>query len=225
MDLHYESLNKEILNEHLFQKIQAINIVASNVYNVDQDLFKKNHNLTYIEWSIKNIRQFFYTTQNKWLESIHFSIDSVVEVLFLEEKPELNFYELYDYPEEDFCLFIRLQNENSLYSIIDPGKKINCSCTIIWIIMNTEVYFDKKETHDYFPFNKIYEKPPNRNDFQLPMMYCLNEPNFYDLLKQCNFHIKRAFCKISEFSKANRSESILGLNTDTDFYNLMKFIH
>ena len=133
LDLHYEKLNNEILNEHLFQKIQTISIACSNVYDVDHGLFKNNYHLSYIEWSINNIRQFFYT-QNKWVGSINFDIISIAAIGFVEEKSELNFYELYDYPEEDFCLFISLQSKNSLYSIIDPGKKINCSCSIIWIM-------------------------------------------------------------------------------------------
>ena len=39
LDLHYESLSKQILNEHLFRKTEEIYIFCSIVINVDQDLF------------------------------------------------------------------------------------------------------------------------------------------------------------------------------------------
>ena len=107
LSFHYESLSKEILNEHLFRKTEIILIICSNVIDVDQDLFKNNFFLHNIIWRIENIRQFYYTTQNKWLESINFYKINLFVVVIVEEKSEFNFYELYDYPEEDFvCLLV-----------------------------------------------------------------------------------------------------------------------
>ena len=215
LSFHYESLSKEILNEHLFRKTEIILIICSNVIDVDQDLFKNNFYLHRINWHIENIRQFYYTTQNKWLES--FVLQEFLFIYFVEIHSEFSFHELYDYPEEDFCLFIGLQNKDSIYSVIDPGKKINCSCTIIWTLKDTELYYEKTETNDYVPlfFSKLHE---------FPLIYCYNEPNFNDLIKHCDFKTKLKLCKTSEFSKANISENFLALNTDSDLANLIKFI-
>jgi hypothetical protein len=80
-------------------------------------------------------------------------------------------------------------------------------------------FFNKKETHDYFPY-RDYLIP---KEVTIPLMYCLNEPNYNDLLIQCDFKLN--LCKKSEFQIKNRSERILALYTISDFINLIKFIH
>ena len=212
--IYYEILNKDLLNEHLFKNVRTIRIDSANLYDVDHDLFINNHDLQTIQWFIQNIRQFFCITQNKWLNSIKNSnliSRRIVYVNFYEYQPEFNIYEKYKYPDEDFCLFIDF--ENSIYAIIDPGEKINCTCTVIWILKNTKLLFQVTPTHDYSPYFGS----------QIPLLYCLYEKNYNDLFNKCDFDAKIKHCQTSEFPKKYKSESIFTLNTQLDLIYLLKF--
>ena len=220
--LNYEFLSNDILNEHLFKNIRKFLFVCSNLINVDNDLFKKFIYLKMIEWKVFNIKQFFHSTQNKWLKSLKIGLnrENLLLITFTEPNSEFNFYEQYEYPEEDFCLFIDFQNKKAMYTLIDPGKKINCSCSVIWILNFTKLYFDINSTHEYYRYGNYYDL----NNIVIPLSYCLFEPNYNDLLKRCDFESKLKLCNTSELKQANQSEKILSFNSDFDLTNFLELI-
>ena len=227
LDLHYENLNRDILNENLFKDIKRLTISFSNLYGLEADLFKNFFYLKLLEWSTSNIRNFFYTTQNKWINSIKdlnkktgFDMGKFIKIVFSEDTTEFNFYETYVYPEEDFCLFVEFQHKSLLYTIVDPGHKINCSCTVVWILKYTEKYFDVNLTHIYYPYRNYFAEYA----ITIPLRYCLFEPNYNDLLKQCDFETKQKRCNQSEFTKMNQNESFLAFNSNYDLINFLQFI-
>ena len=69
IDINYEYLNSEIISPIIFNKITIFSVTSSGIYDVEPIVFLKIY-LYLIKWRIENIRQFFYNTQNKWINSI-----------------------------------------------------------------------------------------------------------------------------------------------------------
>jgi len=107
-----------------------------------------------------------------------------------------------------------------MYTVIDPGHKINCSCTVIWILRYTHYYAKLNVTHQYAGISQIDYQDIVQDKF--PLAYCLFETNFDDLLVKCDFDARLSMCNKTNFSRVNNKD--FRLNTDKDLINLIKFI-
>ena len=91
----------------------------------------------------------FYNKGNKWMKclnkkvKVNLSDANEVDGMINEHYSVIRFQhrknvsiinEIYEYPDEDFCLFQHFPHDHLVYPMLVPGKKIKCSCTVLWLI-------------------------------------------------------------------------------------------
>ena len=116
--------------------------------------------------------------------------------------------QIYEYPDEDFCLFRHFPHDNLVLPIIVPGKKISCSCTLLWLIQDYQYYFainHNKENYDPFE-NYFYYDIEDKNRIYT-IQYCHNDM-FEKSLLECNFTNRLENCDKSNFSVEKKNMSL-----------------
>ena len=58
-------------------------------------------------------------------------------------KKEVSFDPIYEYPDEDVCLFKEFPHEHLVLPLIVSGKQLNCTCTLMWLQLNSHIYEGK----------------------------------------------------------------------------------
>ena len=129
----------------------------------------------------------------------------------------------YDYPEQDFCLFQHFPHKKLVYPLVDPGLKINCSCTILWLVKYTSLYFPYiNSTNEYQSY--IGPADDSYDYVYVSLAYCLFMPNIEQMYQKCEFDKLKMKCNKSEF---NSNETNIGkkfqFNNDYDLVYLIKF--
>ena len=100
-----------------------------------------------------------------------------------EYKKNVSFInEIYEYPEEDFCLFQHFPHDHLVYPMLVPGKKIKCSCTVLWLVQYYTIYISFNFNPNYV-YN--YENSKELNLWKT-ILYCHDE-NLYHNIRMCNF--------------------------------------
>jgi hypothetical protein len=142
LELYYESLNKYLMNEYLFKHIRELKI-SHCLDQIEKGIFKELNDLKLIKFNIENLREFL-NKENAWLlelnpkinislsdaTSVKLNLDKVVNIKFLY--PNASFNTLYEFPNEDICLFKYLSH-NSLINIEVESNNVKCTCTIVWL--------------------------------------------------------------------------------------------
>ena len=224
IEIYYDIVSTKIFNEYLFKNMKILNVYGY-VYNIQDDFFKIFPYTKEIEIQLFKIKTLFYNG-NKWLGYLGFnSTTGSPNQVVSEPKIFLNlvtmyhantFTELYEYPDEDFCLFSNFPHDKLIYPLIQPGSDINCSCTILFLIR----YVQNFAGIDQWIVKKskmVYDTSPN--------FYCIKK---LDLLKKCNFEKRLISCKRSNFSiGGTKKEYFFDINYVFDIENLfilLKFI-
>jgi hypothetical protein len=197
------------------------------VYNIQDEFFKYFPTVKVIKFNLFKIKTLYYHG-NKWISYLGYNltksspneIDSMPNIflnLVTMYQPE-TFTELYEYPDEDFCLFSNFPHDKLVYPLIQPGENItiNCSCTILFLIkykLNFENLDDWIINNNMF----VYENSPN--------YYCVNHTV---LANKCNFEKRLIFCKRSNFSIGKtKKDHYLDFNFGLDIeflFILLKYI-
>ena len=121
---------------------------------------------------------------------------------------------LYEYLDEDFCLFSNFPHEKLVYPLIQPGKNalINCSCTLLYLIKNHNLYFYIDKI-----INEIY--PDGVDD--LANVYCKHKL----LEHKCDFSSRLSKCNKSNFNLITDYSFDLTLNVNLELiFNLLEYI-
>jgi len=168
--LTYESLSVKNLSPLLFQNIKSVGL-GGILNGIQTNLFKDLGYLRSIELAISNLKEFFHFG-NKWMIYLNvnvsytgqFRINSkqTLRLKFRRLNEATSFNSIYEYPNEDLCLFKHFPHERLVYPIVVPGKKLQCTCTLYWLQLNLSRYENEiKPTTDYtLNYNdesKIYE--------------------------------------------------------------------
>jgi hypothetical protein len=223
IQLKYESMTRKILNRYVFKYMENIRIEGVLV-DIESDLLTNFIYLKYIDITIQNFRSFFHQGNN-WLKylnkgvkvdlndmkSIKRRLNEKMLLRFEYTKQATSFDQIYEYPEEDFCLFKDFPHDHLVYPIIIPGQKINCSCTIIWLLKYYYFYTDLNvHIHDYID---------NYNTLELEdtsllgnILYCV------DKFQKCGFDSLTAKCNKSN----NEKISAFNIDSDMDVFYLIK---
>jgi hypothetical protein len=166
--------------------------------DIQTDLFKSFEYLKNVDIRIENFKTFFHQG-NYWLkhlnEQVKVHLDDINEIKnriaeymklrFEYSKNATSFDPIYEYPDEDICLFKDFPHDHLVYPMIVPGKKINCSCTIIWLLgyhflyVGIKVYqYDYQENYDT---TKLEYDNLDRS-----ILYCVAF-DFLENYKKCRF--------------------------------------
>jgi hypothetical protein len=247
--ISYEHLTSRIFNRYLFKNAISLVIYGNNIYDVEYDLFKYFSKLNKLIIFINNIKQFYHENRNEWMSSLKHFADSYnvddyiikrnkitvnMVLVLVEMTSDFGFYKPYEYPDEDFCLFSHFPHNKLIYPVVDPGKKINCSCTILWLMKYTNIYSNlfSSRVDNYFSFYQYYFKNmPGQFDYVfISLLYCLFEKNYMNLLLKCDFEKKIKLCNKTDFNLTENNllneipSNIFVLKTDEDLINLTKLI-
>lgn len=154
IDIYYDTLTSSILNYVLFEKliILRINHVIYDI-QVNLGLFRYLYN---IDLDLDNFRQFFhYGSTNKWLsqlnpnvyindmsqlENVNLKLKNRLLVRFQLVRTRVSFSQVYEYTDEDLCLFKDFPHKRLVLPLIVPGRILACTCTLKWLQMYTHLY-------------------------------------------------------------------------------------
>lgn len=143
------SLDKYLLEKHVFKYTQKISIEFSNLTAIDKDVFKQLKSLKHINFWLFNFEHLIYSIGLDWLNSLNYELKLFYDSQVLDKKfQKLNDFVhrkqvtiefrdesgTYLYPDTDFCKFKDFPHSRLVFPIIQSSKKLNCTCTIIWLL-------------------------------------------------------------------------------------------
>ena len=218
IDLAFENLNLKLINRHVFKYVKKL-IIYGVVESIQMDLFLNFKYLNLFCLNLDNLESFLHKSDNSWMKYLNnevnvnisneSEIDKNIYRSFLLEintkgkesnQSNVSFERFYLYPNEDFCLFKHFPHHHLVYPLIFTGVKLECTCTIMWLIQNLEFYIDRIESSDYVvvSFYDSYEDFYNHTTRACYYSY-QNDIN------QCNFTERFAYCNKSDYviSKIN----------------------
>jgi hypothetical protein len=153
LGINYETITSRLVNKYVFKEMNRLEIVGL-IYDIEADLFKSFDFVSRVYLHVFRIGRFF-RNGNRWLEHLGFNLP-VYDLKKLGGNTEVNvlvtfynFYatrvliEVYEYPDEDFCLFARFPHEKLVYPLIYLDEKLNCSCTLLFLIQYSSLYLDQ----------------------------------------------------------------------------------
>ncbi|CAF0975266.1 unnamed protein product [Brachionus calyciflorus] len=144
-------LDSNLLNPTIFNEISQLEIRDSFVETIEDDLFTDNSDLNtfYID-------NFSFLTKNNlnWMTNLSLKksfneFDNCYQMIYDLSRYNYRVKRLYlilneslnnyDYPEKDFCLFGNFPHKNLVFPIIHTKRPLNCSCTVIWLLLNWKI--------------------------------------------------------------------------------------
>ncbi|CAF0845743.1 unnamed protein product [Brachionus calyciflorus] len=186
-------LSKSVLSELNLRGCEQIEIKNSTLYEIEyldrinQNLFKT------IILDLLNMKQFWSLSDKKWLLNLNknyrINLLDCYDITRVQSKQNKKIDLVlassdYDYPDGDFCLFKDFPHTDLVFPIIEAPFRLNCSCTLIWLILNWELrdILNTKQTFSYS--NRTMKTQATEKcfqDFELRIKLC----NFDNLLKKC----------------------------------------
>ena len=210
------NLSSNLLDKFVFKNIYIFRILKSFLRDVQNDLFKSFSYLRIIEIQAYNFMEFVQFTLNNnsnntsWLSylNINISVDLTNQLDFNNNKEyKMQLYltdlnETYLYPEEDFCLFKDFPHSKLVVPKINTKPNLECTCTLLYLLK----------------YKSLYQEG-TLNDLDTPSVNkCLNDPNFDQLVMNCDFNNKIKFvCNREAVTSTSSSTSSTSKTTSREF--------
>ena len=240
LNIKYDSLTTKILNKYVFKYIYDLEI-NGYLNDIQTDLFS-HFNIKIVDILIDNYRDFF-SKGNKWMKylnnkvrvnlsdanEVNEKINEQYSKIRLQYKKKYSIInEIYEYPDEDFCLFQHFPHDHLVFPMIIPGKKIKCSCTVLWLVQYYSYYininYSPEYQDNYQSIENVYFPYLNKT-----IIYCHDE-YFNESIKKCNFTNRLLLCKAQSINKTNEKEDFYDnsvkfkLNNNLDLLFLIKWL-
>ena len=232
LTLFYEKLTTKIINPLVFKDMHSL-VAQNTIVDIELDLFKHFKRLERVTLQLFNFKQLFHAG-NEWLSYLRYSSTSydlnddsidfkqyTPMVVLFKHNTQTTFNIVYEYPDEDFCLFHRFPHEKIVYPVLDPGSHINCSCTVLWLIQHTFTFFAVEKTDKYLA--NFYLDPIFNDIFRVSLENCLVDPAYHKNFKLCSFKERAENCNKTRF-KAADSSPLFEISSDNDFLYLVKWL-
>jgi hypothetical protein len=214
----YDTLDNNNLSPNLFKKMEYIGVTGV-LNGIKSDLFLSYQNLKIIDLGISNLKEFFHQG-NKWMSSLNIKSENRVKesliLKFIYLKQTVSFDSIYEYPNEDLCLFTEFPHERLVYPIIIPGKQLECTCTLLWLQSNISHYEDEIMLINDYSLN--YQEEYVKSSFKKVFLYCNKS-----FATQCNFNQMFKMCQHQVEDTREFSHKIT-LQNDVDILYLIKFL-
>jgi hypothetical protein len=156
LEIKYDTLDSRNLNRHLFHYLSELS-VNGVLTRIETNLFENFFYLKNINFQLENYKTFFHASNNKWMSlmnsrvNLNLSRANALDAIFIMQKMLLlsftslnkmsSFDRVYEYPNEDLCLFQYFPHGHAVFPlIITSGEKLNCTCTIYWLNYYSHVY-------------------------------------------------------------------------------------
>jgi hypothetical protein len=155
-------IDNQLINKNLFSKTQVFSF-SGRILSIENQFFKSFDSLSFLLLRIFRMKTFFHTIPIDWMNSINSNLSvrnlSQITPDFIHKKTikirlEEKFIsidrekELYIYSDEDFCLFKEFPFDHLIYLIFDSFNIKKCSCTILYLIKDTNYYLGNLGSED-----------------------------------------------------------------------------
>jgi hypothetical protein len=178
-------LDQTLLDHNVFGHMEKLTVEFSFLAGIQADLFKNFLHLKRLRLWLFDFRKFVHSS-TKWIAYLNYelnvNINNISDIIANRNNQmfvELNDEDrLYDYPDEDFCLFEEFPHNRLVFVYINTKPNLNCTCTLLWLLKNFKYSTANLETTS--------------------TMRCLREDDFDALLFKCNFDQRIFQCKKSE---------------------------
>jgi hypothetical protein len=210
----YEHLDEKNLSPDLFHHVKYLSV--SGVLNgIQSELFKTFRYLKVIDLGISNLKQLFYGG-NKWMNSLN-PIEKSFFLIFRNPKGMTSFDSIYEYLDEDLCLFKDFPHEKRVYPHIMSGKKLECSCTLYWLQSNLFRFGNGMTFMTDYSLN--YQDDYKEESLRKMFLFCNKTFNW----TKCNLKKKFSLCQIVEYD-SDQSFHKISFNNDFDVFYIIKFV-
>jgi hypothetical protein len=209
LDIAYERITHKLVEKNVFKHIKFLSLNGI-IYNIQTDLFASFREIRLIYISVDNFGIFFHKGLN-WLKHLNLGINVslnetelnirhakydlkyAMHVIFHEEYSI--FRDIYEYPNEDLCLFKDFPHHRLVLPTILTAKIIPCSCTLIWMIQYSNFYLYKNFTY----YRKgLWTLIINVSKSEKVIHCLLDTSNFTLEIEGCNFEINFKNCENSK---------------------------
>ena len=237
LELKYESLTLKILNKSMFKELMSIQVFGV-INNIQADLFKYFGKIKSVDLLIDNLKDLFHRG-NKWMmylnnhvqvnlsnqTEIKSKISSSLNIRFLYKAQKSFITQIYEYPDEDFCLFQYFPHDHLVLPLLVPGKKIECSCTVLWLVQYYTLYFKINNQQGYVDsHNDSIYYDVYLSHFKYTIKYC-HDTHFKENFFKCNFSQRLANCRSSNFKINDDNDySQFKVDNDTDLLYFIKWL-
>ena len=134
--LAYEKVTSHLLSPSVFGQIKRLYLIGI-ILKIEKSVFKGFSCLKLVYIEPDNIRMLFHARGGlKWLGSLN----DESHVVFHDQLTL--FKKVYQYPEEDLCLFKKFPHERRVFPTIIEAENLTCTCTILWIIQYSKEYMN-----------------------------------------------------------------------------------
>ena len=202
LGLAFEDITTRLIDKYVFKYIKRL-IITGVVESIQEDLFLNLKNLGFFYLMLENFDQFLHNSDNKWMKyinndvtvdlknesQINKNLQKSFKFEIYQKTSKINsfgrtFGNAYLYPDEDFCLFKYFPHEHLVYTPIISGDRLECTCTLIWLIQYIYFYDTTKfhnENSNYL-IDLYYEDVLKNHS-----IYVCLENDLKAQIKQCNF--------------------------------------
>jgi hypothetical protein len=220
----FEVLDQNNLSPDLFKNVEILGL-AGIIYGTQDDLFKDFQKLKIIDFAISNLKYFFHLG-NKWMNYLNLNVSKInmgenskrnlLVLKFIYLKQTVSFDLMYEYPNEDLCLFKDFPHERFVFPLIIPGKQLECTCTLYWLQSNIHRY--KNELKVVSDYKMNYHDRNELNSFKIIFKFCDSSFNS----SKCNFSLMLKTCHVEE--KTTESSKKLSFQNDFELFYLIKML-
>ena len=239
LEMHNEKLSESIMNAQLFKKVKYISILGS-VSSIDTYVLKEFTSLLSIFLTLYNFRELFHNTNTLWMNSLnerlHINMNNSMQVSQYADKyvnidlayPPSNlvvFEKVYDFPDEDFCLFKRFPHDQLVLPHIYAPRNLNCSCTLQWLHLYYNVYGKYYEINTYITYD-VYKSYTNPSEIKHGSVWAYCEKEFATL--KCDIATRLEKCNLpltleKILASNGNSNHSFHIHYDVELYFLLKW--
>jgi len=171
MSMNYVYLNENMLSKALFKQMKILRIHgAINGVN-DERLFASFPHLGRLILQVNNMVKFLHSG-TKWMTHLNENFNSennarlfILKLVYSREM--VSFDSIYEYPNEDLCLFKDFPHERLVVPMIVPGRKLNCTCSLLWLQMYARTYSLIKVKFVFLIFIRSRKSPKSKSIYLL----------------------------------------------------------
>ena len=197
LEATYIHLTNSLIHPQLFRNVESI-IICCYIYSIDQHLLDSFTSLKSIVLDMDTF-DLNLSIGFKWLLSLNKDINVTDKkivtsgerrraIYYYFSENSIAFQKYYSYPDEDLCFFLEFPLQRLVYPVITSQStiRIECTCTVIWLLQYTKYVMTPN-------FSNFYEKVNTEN---FSVQHCLQGGAKYisSRIRECNFAEKFGKC-------------------------------
>ena len=234
-------IDNDLFNKEVFSNIKNMRIKGT-IVNIHKDTFSSMKSMKKLVFFLANLREFFHSG-TEWFDSLknnlksnfsdtylNFSDEDIMKIYFLWDS--VVSLDIYDYPNEDFCLFYKFPIQRLIVPILNQGRNYeifkNCSCSIIWLLRYSKIFLINNSVNKYFYYQNHYDSLVYRNSYSYFAEFYNDSflfiANIYDIKNLCFLDdAEKEFIKCDFSKRLSYCENATKKSYETkDYINMYK---